>query len=132
MKFYYYLHYCTETIFNYVKGQHTSIFFSEKIYKPIVLKHPFILLGRTHSLKVLREHGYKTFSPFIDESYDDIVEDHLRMDAVVRELQRLDNFSENDWLKFQENITEILEHNARVLWSKNRFSSLNDFTKLLK
>ena len=122
----------TETIFNYVRDQHTSIFFSEKIYKPIVLKHPFILLGRTHSLKVLREHGYKTFSPFIDESYDDIVEDHLRMDAVVRELQRLDNFSENDWLKFQENITEILEHNARVLWSKNRFSSLNDFTKLLK
>lgn len=122
----------TETVYNYVKDYHSSIFFSEKIYKPIVLKHPFILVGRAYSLKTLREHGYKTFSPFIDESYDEIEVDHLRMDAVIRELNRLKSFTDAQWLEFQHNVRDILEHNAKILWSKNRFSKIDDFTKLLK
>ena len=48
-----------------------SMFLSEKTYRCFALLHPFILMGRPHSLVELRKQGYKTFSPFIDESYDE-------------------------------------------------------------
>jgi UDPglucose 6-dehydrogenase len=120
----------TETVYDYVPNTTTSIFFSEKIYKPIVLRHPFVLVGRAHSLKILRKHGYKTFSPFIDESYDDIEDNKQRLHAIVREIKRLSAFTNEQWLEWQKNVQSILEHNQAVLWNKHRFSDLDDFTKL--
>lgn len=121
----------TETVYNYEPNVTTSVFFSEKIYKPIVLKHPFILVGRTHALKILREHGYKTFSPFIDESYDNIEDNVERMNAIVKEIKRLTQLSEDELLTWQQNIQSILDHNQKILWEKHRFSKLDDFSKLI-
>ena len=36
-----------------------TLFFSEKIWKPIMVGHPFLLLGSKHSLKYLKNLGYK-------------------------------------------------------------------------
>ena len=47
-----------------------TIFVSEKTYKTMSLKHPFLLLGNPGTLAHLRELGYRTFSPHLDESYD--------------------------------------------------------------
>jgi len=122
----------TETIYYYSKDEASTIFFSEKIYKPIVMKHPFIVVGRPYSLKTLRDQGYKTFSPFIDESYDTITNDDKRLNAIVKEMERMNNFTDQQWIEFQESVKEIVEFNAKLLWSKNRFGNLDDFTKLLK
>lgn len=43
---------------------------SEKIYKPIMTEHPFVVLGPPGYLKFLHSHGYETFGDWIDESYD--------------------------------------------------------------
>ena len=48
------------------------IFITEKILKPIINLHPFILVENHCTLKKMREYGFKTFTPFIDESYDEI------------------------------------------------------------
>ena len=32
--------------------------------------HPFIVYGNVGTLKELKRMGFRTFSPFIDESYD--------------------------------------------------------------
>ena len=95
-----------------------SIFFSEKIYKPILMKHPFILVGRPYSLVYLRKLGYRTFSPFINESYDRILDDSERLNAIIAELVRLSKFSDDEWITFLSNIKDIVEHNHNVL--KNR------------
>ena len=56
----------TET--NYFSmGPRDTVFFSEKIFKPIKVHYPFILVSCAHSLKYLRKMGYKTFSPFIND-----------------------------------------------------------------
>ena len=45
-------------------------FITEKTYRNIKYKKPFILMGNQYLLQVLLKLGYKTFHPLIDESYD--------------------------------------------------------------
>lgn len=91
---------------------------TEKTYKAITMKHPFILLTRPHTLKVLKERGYKTFSPFIDESYDEILDDKLRLNAVTSEINRL---VKSDLVAFTHQVKDIVEHNAETLWRQTVF-----------
>lgn len=95
-----------------------GLFLTEKTYKPIAMKHPFILLAPAHSLRALRERGYKTFSPFIDESYDEIENDELRLKAVVEEVKRL---SQSDLVEFTYQVKDIVEHNEKILRSQTVF-----------
>lgn len=92
-----------------------AVFFSEKVFKPIMCKHPFILLARPRSLHYLREIGYKTFHPFIDESYDLIENDEERLVAIVNEVKRLSNQSESEWIEWLKNIKDIVNENFNVL-----------------
>lgn len=99
-----------------------GIFFSEKTYKPIACKHPFVLLNRPHALKFLKNQGYKTFHPFIDESYDSILDDEARLLAIVNEIKRLSTFSDEQWYDWMKNIHPIIEHNHHTLLSKDKMS----------
>lgn len=90
-------------------------FFSEKIYKPIIMLHPFLLVARPHSIRMLKEHGFKTFHPYIDESYDSIEEDGDRMQAVINEVKRLSNLTPLEWLIWCTNIKSIVEYNQKHL-----------------
>lgn len=89
--------------------------FSEKTYKPILAKHPFIQANRFGSLRVLRDFGYKTFHPWIDETYDTIVNDEDRLEAIADEIERLCKFTDDQWLAWQQNVRPIVEHNFAVL-----------------
>jgi len=91
-----------------------SIFFTEKIFKPIIVKHPFILVSLSSSLAFLRNMGYKTFHPYINESYDNIKNDDDRMNALEKELVRLSNFNNTEWIEFQEAIKPLVEHNYNL------------------
>ena len=109
-----------ETVFAENKGLYDDIFydcydFSEKLFRPVKFKHPFILAARPYSLKVLREYGYKTFHPYINENYDLIENDEERLLAIVKEVKRLCAFNDDQWLTWQKNIKDIVEHNFQVL-----------------
>lgn len=109
-----------ETVFAKNVGLADDIFyecydFSEKLFRPIKFKHPFILLARPNSLKVLREYGYKTFHPYIDETYDTIEDDEERLLAVIAEVKRLSELSDSQWLNWQQSIKGIVEHNYDFL-----------------
>lgn len=62
---------------------------TEKSIKPVANLHPFILIGDPGGLADLRRHGYRTFSPWIDERYDDIQDPRARMAAALAEVERL-------------------------------------------
>lgn len=91
------------------------ILFSEKTYKPILGKHPFIFMGFPGSLRVLRESGYRTFHPYIDETYDTIINDESRLESILDEIERLSNFTDDQWLEWQTSVKSIVEHNFEVL-----------------
>lgn len=96
-------------------GDHdTNCFISEKTFKPIACHHPFVVLGSRGVLKNLRKMGYKTFHPFINESYDDLPT-WPRMRAVTNELVRLSEMTSEERLEWYKNVQPILEHNFNVL-----------------
>jgi hypothetical protein len=96
-----------------------AIFFSEKTFKPIAMKHPFIIASRPHMLAHLRKMGYKTFSPFINESYDTIEDNYDRILAIVKEVVRLNNQTTEQWIEWQNNIKNIIEHNYENFMNTN-------------
>lgn len=98
-------------------------FITEKTFKPIAAKHPFIIVGQYNILKYLKELGYKTFHPHIDESYDEVLDDNERMNCITREILRLNNFSDEEWLKWQLDIQDVVDYNYNVLFNKINFQS---------
>lgn len=122
-----YLSVVTETFyfesFNNIFGKKInndhSVFFSEKTFKPIAMKHPFILVSRPNSLCYLKQLGYKTFHPYINEEYDNIEDNIERMKTIVEELKRLNEFSDSEWVEWQKQVKLIVEHNYDILMSKN-------------
>lgn len=91
---------------------------SEKTYKFIQGRLPFILIGFTGSLRALRQRGYKTFYPYINESYDMVDNDIERLIAAVDEIERLCTLSDSDWLELQKELMPIINHNFELLATK--------------
>lgn len=62
---------------------------SEKTFKPIAYRHPFIVWGSTGTLKYLKEQGFETFNHQIDESYDSIKNHSDRLSMIVAQIKNL-------------------------------------------
>ena len=93
-------------------------FATEKTWKTFQGFHPFIIMSTPHFLKDLRHLGYRTFAPYIDESYDDTENDELRFKKVMDEVERIANMSDNQVYDFQQNVKKILEFNSKMLRTK--------------
>lgn len=91
--------------------------FVEKIFTPILFKKPFLLLGPINGLEILKSYGFKTFSEYIDESYDTQVDSDKRMDMVLDELERLSN---TDMIELTKNIKPMLDYNYNLLLDMNK------------
>ena len=98
-----------------------SVFLSEKIFKAILFRHPFVLIATPDTLKYLKSLGYKTFSPVIDESYDSIEDNHLRLIAILTEVNRLCKLEGEALEDFLKYCRVIAEHNHNVLVNKKQF-----------
>jgi hypothetical protein len=92
---------------------------TEKIFKPIVLKMPFLLLGCAHNLEYLRNYGFKTFSDFWDESYDSIEDPILRMQAVTNILQDLSTMDAEQQKSMLLDMIPVLDHNYTLFNDPN-------------
>lgn len=89
-----------------------NVFLSEKIFKPIVCNHPFIILGSKGSLKQLKKLGYKTFEGWIDESYDEL-DTWERFDAIIEAIKKIDAIENKlEWFK---SMGPIIKHNYETL-----------------
>ena len=89
-------------------------FFSEKICKPLINLHPFIIMSTPYSLKFLKKFGFKTFHPFINEQYDTEENDLKRMQMIFDELDKFRNKSDKELKDWWEEILPVLEHNQKV------------------
>lgn len=93
-------------------------FLTEKTYRAIALKHPFILASLPFSLAAIRDLGYKTFSPFVDESYDTITNDRERLEKILSIIKVMNDFSNSQWIDFYYNVQEIVEYNYNLMKSR--------------
>lgn len=88
-------------------------FFTEKIGKALMTGRPFIVLSNPGYLRRLRSFGFQTFSQFIDESYDDIENDHERW---IKALEQLYKFVEMPRDQILPLMSSVLEHNKNIFW----------------
>lgn len=96
-------------------------FLSEKVFKPIACRHPFIVVSVPNFLDRVKELGYKTFTPFINESYDRILDDNERLHAIVQEIDRLCNLNNQQLNDFLIGVRDIVDYNHNILINKKIF-----------
>lgn len=99
-------HIVTETVFYYDK-----LHLTEKIFKPIVMKQPFMLLAAPGNLAYLKSYGFKTFEGIIDESYDLIQDPDQRTEAVVQQIAWYCALTAEEKRSVIEAIAPIVEYN---------------------
>lgn len=93
-----------------------SGYLSEKIWKPIAHGHPFILVGPHHSLKFIKEEfGFKTFSPYINEEYDNEPDHFKRIELIKKEISRLNNMEFEDLKNLVKNLSSIILFNKKII-----------------
>lgn len=108
-----FLHVVTETCFWEDKTHLT-----EKIFKPIVARQPFVLLGCANNLQYLRSYGFKTFDAWWDESYDSIADPMLRLQAVVKIINEICSMSNEDLTAMLRAMQHVLDYNYHRFYSK--------------
>jgi hypothetical protein len=119
----------TETVFYYDK-----LHLTEKIFKPIVSKQPFMLLAAPGNLAYLKSYGFKTFEGIIDESYDTIQDNDLRIEAVVKQLHWYCNLTPGEKIEVIKQLEPIIQHNFDHFYGEFRHiitRELLDNTKTL-
>ena len=111
-----------------------TCFLSEKTFKPVVCQHPFIIMGSKGSLKNLQKLGYKTFAPYIDESYDEL-DTWGRMEAITAEMKRIQQMPLHLKFEWLSNIEGILKYNFKHMenrsnsYVKTIFNLINNHTE---
>ena len=105
-------HVVTETVYF-----DNSLHLTEKIFKPIVSKRPFILVGAPGNLAYLKRYGFKTFDQWIDESYDQESNPTLRTNMIAEQLYKLKHKSVAEQ---HEQMQEVLEYNHQHFYGKFR------------
>jgi hypothetical protein len=120
----------TETYFNVVTETNFEIphtLCSEKIYKPILMGHPFIAVSNYKFYQHLKDRGYKTFDALIDESFDNIENNEDRLTSIVNSIDKL---CQQDLDDFLAKAKPICEHNRLNYFRELGCHSLIRYNKL--
>ena len=109
-----------------------EIFMTEKIWKPIMAEHVFVVHGNYLYLQKLREMGFKTFGKYFDESYDLEKDPSKRIEKIVSLCKNLkskcddsSSFVERGNKKWQDIYLQtqaLRRHNYDTFFDKQKLS----------
>ncbi len=92
-----------------------EVFITEKIWRSIYYKRPFLVIGNKHTLKTLHSLGLKTFNDILfDESYDEIDNWQMRTYKVLEQNKHIiENYKlpELEQIINSPQMSEILQYN---------------------
>lgn len=120
------LSFITETKFN-----EDVVFLTEKIFKPLALGHPLILLASAGTLAGLRELGFRTDWCGIDSGYNDIVDDKKRFIKTNEILKEWVLTPKEEKIKKINQSMDTINHNFNLIRNENFYfkslsTALND------
>lgn len=95
------------------------IFLTEKIFKPIILGHPLILLASAGTLRGLEELGFRIDWCGIDPSYNDIKDDKQRFIKTHEILTWWINLSREEKIEKIQQSMDTIQHNFNLVRNKN-------------
>jgi hypothetical protein len=105
----------TETVFDIPYS-----FRTEKIWKPIVMGHPWVAVANTGFYRDMHNLGFRTYSHVIDESFDLIDNGEDRMDRIIDIVKDLCRRDLAAFLKECYNVSKYNQHHHRELAEKTR------------
>ena len=82
--------------------------------RPITSKRPFIVVGASGILTLLKFKGFNTFNTIIDESYDSIVDHSDRFDSVTASIKEFVTQPIEKIRADVESVSDVLEHNFKT------------------
>jgi hypothetical protein len=103
-----------ETVFD-----DSRIHLTEKTLRPIACGHPFMLAAGPGSLEYIRSYGFKTFDPWIDESYDLETDSLTRLAKILRAMKNFANKPESEQQNIVCELNKIAEFNRNWFFSEN-------------
>jgi len=100
------------------------IHLTEKTLRPLACGHPFILAAGPGSLALLRKYGFKTFSPYINETYDTVQDNDLRLNHILEEMKRIQQLTDYEKSQLINQCNLIAESNKKHFFSTDFFNLL--------
>jgi hypothetical protein len=91
---------------------------TEKIFKPIAIKRPFILVSAAGNLDYLKSYGFMSFDKWIDESYDSESDPDIRLKMIVKEITKLCQLTKHELDIMHREMQEVLEYNHDHFFNK--------------
>jgi len=88
---------------------------TEKIWRPLICRTPFIVQGPVNFLSNLKKLGFQTFSDYWDESYDE--DGFYGIKTIKKNIERLSNLSIAELTKMYNSMQPILDNNFNVFMS---------------
>ena len=114
------------------RGHHVN-FITEKTFKAIMHKMPFIISGDKGNNKELLRHGFKLYDMLFDYLFDEYDSYVDRNNAITKQLKRycempLEQFADR---VNQDDVQEVVEHNFKILETNNFWFNFCNDLKLL-
>jgi hypothetical protein len=112
----------TESHFNQTGG----LFITEKTFRPLLVGHPFMILGQKGTLKKLKSWGFQTDFDGLDQSYDNIADDSERFAQFHQSLKNWYNIPLEEkklmLQKWESTIKHNFNHYKTTNFKKSMFS----------
>ena len=87
---------------------------TEKSFKPLYNKHPFLIIGAPGAMQGLRDLGFRTFGDLWDESYDSETEPGKRLQKIKNVIAQISTWDDQQILNFKLRVKPILDHNYNL------------------
>jgi hypothetical protein len=97
----------TETVFDYPHS-----FRTEKIWKPIIMGHPWIAVANCGYYNDMHNLGFQTFGHVIDESFDQIENNQDRLHRIA---QVVEDLCQQDLVAFLKECYNVCKYNQQHL-----------------
>jgi 23S rRNA G2069 N7-methylase RlmK/C1962 C5-methylase RlmI len=130
-----FLYIVTETVSdNFYMNTNIPMDFMSKMGRALYYPTPFVVVGNVGVLKRLHDMGFKTFSDFWDEGYDDESNLDNRINKIKEILNWIKGLNVDELLAIRNDMLPIFEHNRKVmleLQEKENLEISKLFPKLL-
>lgn len=105
------------------KKTHDGVYITEKTWKAIAYGSPFCINGDKGSLKYLKSMGFKTFSNYWDESYDED-NDIVKIKKITNIVKNICDKSLVELNQLYDSMLPILKHNQQLLINNTQHDNL--------
>lgn len=103
-------------------------FYTEKIAKPMIAGRLFVAFAGPRYLENLRKIGFQTFHGIIDESYDQIQDNHARWKAAWDQVEFL---LKQDPISIRQACQHITKHNQDLMLTTDWAAPIRDHVRTI-